>query len=111
MNGSFWLIIFLIFFVILPQRKKKNAAAKMIISKRKGVNSEMKELARRFIDKECIIYTIGDYSQVQGTIREVVDNAVIVESADSTEAVNLDLVTRIREYPKKKNGKKKSIVF
>ena len=70
----------------------------------------MKELAKRFIDKECIIYTFN--SQLEGVvIKEVGDGAVLIEKNGTLEAVNLDFVSRIREYPRKKNGKKKSIVI
>ena len=35
----------------------------------------------------------------------------IVEKDGKIEAINLDFVIRIREYPKNKNGKKKSVVL
>ena len=35
----------------------------------------------------------------------------MVEMGGKTEAINLDFVIRIREYPRNKNGKKKSVVF
>ena len=45
-----WIIIFIMF------RNRKEAIAKKIIKKRKMEgNTEMKELAKRFIDKECLI--------------------------------------------------------
>ena len=73
-------------------------------------NTQMKELAKRFIDQECLIYTFNG-NQINGTVKEVGDSALLVESGDTLEAVNLDFVMRIREYPKKKNGKKKSVVL
>ena len=70
----------------------------------------MVELAKKFINKECIIYTFN--SQLDGVvIKEVSNGAVLVEKKGTVEAVNLDFVTRIREYPRNKNGKKKSIVI
>jgi len=70
----------------------------------------MVELAKKFINKECIIYTFN--SQLEGVIiKEVTDGAVLVEKKGTIEAVNLDFVTRIREYPRNKNGKKRSIVI
>ena len=36
---------------------------------------------------------------------------VIERNTGEREIINLDFVTRIRQYPKKKNGKKKSVVF
>lgn len=70
----------------------------------------MVELAKRFIDKECMIYLFGG-SQVIGTIQEVSDNAMLVENKGMTDVINLEFVTRIREYPRKKNGKKKSLIW
>ena len=70
----------------------------------------MKELAKRFIDKECIITSFDGSHQYEGVIKEVTDGAILVEKAEKIEALNLDFVIRIREYPRKKNGKKKTIV-
>lgn len=70
----------------------------------------MLELAKRFIDRECIIYTFNS-NVLSCTIREVTDGAVWIDNAGTMEAVNIDFIVRIREYPKKKNGKKKSVVL
>ena len=70
----------------------------------------MLELAKNFIDKECIIYTFNN-SLIQCTIKEISKNALLLETGNTVEAVNLDFVVRIREYPRKKNGKKKSVVL
>ena len=70
----------------------------------------MKELAKRFIDKECVITSFDGNHQYEGVIKEVTDGAILVEKDDKIEAINLDFVIRIREYPRKKNGKKKTIV-
>lgn len=70
----------------------------------------MTELAKRFIDKECLIYTFNG-GQINGTVKEVGDGAILVESNGTVEAINIDFVMRIREYPRKKNGKKKSVVL
>lgn len=69
----------------------------------------MVELAKRFMEKECIVYTLN--SQMTGVIKEVTESAILVESNSVMECVNLDFVIRIREYPRKKNGKKKSLVI
>ena len=73
----------------------------------------MNELARRFIGQECIIYTItSNEGSVQGVIKEVTDSGMLIEKkAGELEIVNLEFVTRIREYPRKKNGKKQSVVL
>ena len=68
----------------------------------------MKELAKKFIEKECIISSFN--SQFEGVIKDVTDGAILVEKGGKLEAINLDFVIRIREYPRNKNGKKKAIV-
>ena len=71
----------------------------------------MKELAKRFIDKECVISSFDGNHQYEGVIKEVTDGAILLEKNGKIEALNLDFVIRIREYPRKKNGKKKSVQF
>lgn len=70
----------------------------------------MKELAEQFIGKDCIVYTVtGSDGTIKGTIKEVSDSGMIIERADGKEAVNLEYVTRIREWPRNAKGKKKQI--
>ena len=71
----------------------------------------MKDLAKRFIDKECLITAFDSNHQFEGVIKEVSDSAILVEKKEAVEAINLDFVIRIREYPKNKKGKKKSVVL
>ena len=71
----------------------------------------MKELATRFIDKECVIYAFDSSHQYMGVIKEVTDGAILVEKDGKLEAINLDFIIRIREYPRNKNGKKKSVIL
>lgn len=71
----------------------------------------MVELAKKFIEKECLIYAFDSSHQFQGTIKEVSDGAILIESGGTIEAINLDFVIRIREFPKNKKGKKKSVVL
>lgn len=104
-------IIFLLFVVFFILKRRKTVVAKKIIEKRtKGEKREMIELAKRFINKECIIYTFENH-QLTGVIKEVTDGAVLVEKNGQLEAINLDFVLRIREYPVDKKGKKKSVIF
>lgn len=71
----------------------------------------MKELAKRFIGKECLICAFDNNHQYEGVIKEVTEGAILVEKAGMSEVINLDFVIRIREYPKNKKGKKKSVVL
>lgn len=70
----------------------------------------MLELAQKFIGKECVIYTFSG-TQIVGQIKEVSNGAMLIENKGTEEAVNLEFVMRIREYPRNKNGKKKSIII
>ena len=103
------IVLWIIIFIML--RSRKTAIVRKIIQKRKMEgNPEMKELAKRFIDKECLIDSFNS-NQMEGIIREVSDSAILVEKSASLEAINLDFVIRIREFPRNKKGKKKSAVF
>ena len=102
-----WIIIFFVIF-----RNRRAVVARQIIKKRKMEgNTEMKELAKRFIDKECLISSFDSNHQFEGVIKEVSDSAILMEKNGTVEAINLDFVIRIREYPKNKKGKKKSAVL
>ena len=102
-----WIIIFYVIF-----RNRRAVVARQIIKKRKlEGNAEMKELAKRFIDKECLISSFDSNHQFEGVIKEVSDSAILVEKNGTVEAINLDFVIRIREFPKNKKGKKKSVVL
>ena len=112
MNPSTYIPIIMLWIIIfIMLRNSKSAIAKKIIKKRKMEgNTEMKELAKRFIDKECLIYSFNS-NQFEGVIKEVTDGAILVEKGGTVEAINLDFVIRIREFPKNKKGKKKSVVL
>ena len=73
----------------------------------------MTELVKKFIGKECLIYTMNSTSeQIQGTIGEIDGEWITVLNANGgQEIVNLEYVTRIKENPRNKNGKKKSVVL
>ena len=59
------------------------------------------------------LYTIASYDgSIQGIIKEIDDGGMVIErNSGEREIINLDFVTRIREYPRKKNGKKKGVVL
>ena len=112
---TFLPLLIILFLVILPlfARRKRAAAVRQFLNRKKQnkESNEMKELAKRLIGEDCIIYTITSESgSIQGVLKEVEDGGLVIETTGETEIVNLDFVTRIREYPRKKNGKKKSIV-
>ena len=115
MENSLWIILILVIFLLIRRRRQATTAAWKVQTRKKynKESSAMKELAKQFIGKECIIYTAAAFDGgLQGTIRDVQDSGMVIERASGErEIINLDFVTRIREYPRKKNGKKKSIVL
>lgn len=110
MNWSF-IPIFLLLIIILSERRKEKQfqIIKNIKSKSKKGRTLMTELINSYIDKECLIYTMN--SQITGVVKSVNEGWISVETASNIEIINLDYVVRIREYPKNKNGKKKSLVL
>ena len=114
--SPYWMLAVLFVVVFLPQirsRKRNAAIAHHIRRKRKKETEAMEALAKQFTGKECIIYTItSNDGSVQGTIKEVSAGGMLVEDAQGQlQVVNLEYVTRIREYPRTKKGKKKSVIL
>ena len=103
-------VMFVVGFVIL-RNNQCIIAQKAIQNRRSGDKTQMIELAKRFIGKECLIYAFDSNHQFSGIIKEVTDGAILLENNNTLEAINLDFVIRIREYPKNKKGKKKSVVL
>lgn len=109
-----WFIYFIIIYlcIILPMfRRKRNAAViatKKIKSKKLNKEERMKmyELLKRFIGKKCNISIMNSSSGILGTITEVQNNWVIVDTDNNgTDAVNIDYITQISEWEIKKKKK------
>lgn len=117
MDSLYLILLALFLLVIIPwiMRQRRLAAVRHILNQKKQnkENSEMKELAKRLIGEECIIYTItSNDGSIQGVIKEIDDGGMVIErNSGGREIVNLDFVTRIRQYLRKKNGKKKDFVL
>lgn len=117
MNPSYiipvMLLLFLIFFT--QKMRRKYVLHKIIRAKAKkrtsGVN-EMIELAKRFVNRDCIVYTYNG-EQLVGKIEEVGSTGIMLRSKKDAAAqlINADFILRIREHPLDKNGKKKSVVL
>lgn len=79
---------------------------------------KIEEAFAKFLNQEVIIYTTGSASVSAGAIdcvlSEVGDGWVRITQGDEDEQnesiVNIRNIVRIREYPRKKNGKKKIII-
>lgn len=56
------------------------------------------------------MYTVAsESSSVSGVIKEVTENGLLIEKDGNVQAVNLEYVTRIREWPRNAKGKKKTV--
>ena len=114
-NYGLWIVIF-VFFIILPalrsRTRRRAAASRLIRKKRKRGIDLMNKIVMSYVGKECLIYTMSSTEIVTGVVEAMEDGWITVRSFDgqTTEAVNAEYVTRIKEYPKNKNGKRKAIV-
>lgn len=111
MNALYPALILLLIALLLLRNHRAVIARKIIQNRKQEGNRKMEELARRFVGKECLICSFDSNRQFQGIIKEVSDGAILVENAGALEAINLDFVIRIREYPRDKKGKKKSVIL
>ena len=85
MDSLYLILLALFLLVIIPwiMRQRRLAAVRHILNQKKQnkENSEMKELAKRFIGEECIIYTItSNDGSVQGVIKEIDDGGMVMEN-------------------------------
>ncbi len=108
MDTPHFILLLLLLLWLLRREEKKKWMSRFGRQTKTEDKIRMQTLAKRFLEKECIIYTFN--GQITGTLREVTDGAILLESGSTLEAVNLEYIVRIREYPRKKNGKKKMIV-
>ncbi len=109
MNSA--LIVFWIIFVILILQNRSRCLEfiRKHIRSKKG-KFKMTEIINNFIGKECLIYTCTS-AQITGVIRSCNDGWLQVEKNGVCELVNCEYIIRVREYPRNKNGKKKSVVL
>ena len=110
-----WFLIMMILFII-PAKAVGDRTRRMIsrrAAKRQREKGEVKmsELINGFIGKECIIWTNGYSSAaVEGTITRTQENWVEIEDKNGNkQIINADYISRIQEYPRKSNGKKKAV--
>ena len=114
MQPTFFIPIFLLWWIIIMNQRRQKETMIINFIKHKSIQKKEKvkmvELAKKFIDKDCVIYSFNG-TQYLGIIKEVTNNALLIENEGKSELINLDFVVRIREYPRDKKGKKKSVVL
>ena len=113
MSTNVIIFITLILLAILLTKRKRKILHKVVgkrfwnADKIKRESKQMKELAQRFIGKNCIIYTMDDsLIRLTGIIKEVGNTGMLIENKDGVQLVNLEFVSRICEYPRKRKDKK-----
>lgn len=110
----FWFIMMLILLVIIPAARARQHRQVMVskqnrLKRRKGENT-MNELVKSYIGKEVIVWA-GSSSGVTGTATKIEENWLEVEDKDGNKQIlNTDYISRIQEYPRNKNGKKKAVI-
>lgn len=104
---EFWYLWFIIMLccIIIPasnaRKIRQIRRAKQNRNKRKLGGMTMNELIKSFIGKNVILY--GYSSGAEGTITKIEDNWIEVEDKKGKkQLVNIDYVSRIQEYPRKK---------
>ena len=114
MDFPLWICCFLplIIALWLEYEFLKNEKQKRILNiiknkRRKGLEA-MSEAIKKCIGKEVIITTMS--TQIVGTVEAVEENWLSVKARNGSEIINVDYISRIREYPRNKNGNKKAIV-
>ncbi len=98
-SADFIVLIMLAIVLYSIQKRKKFLCRQIIQQKTPKEKSYMKELAGRLIGKKCMVVVFD--SSVTGIIREVTENAILLEVKNTTEIINLSFIVRIREIPDK----------
>ncbi len=110
-NYIIWFIIIFLC-IILPLMRQKKAAAQIVMKKRKNRMTKeermnMYELLKRFIGKNCNISLMNSSAGILGTITEVEDNWVMVDTnSNGIDVINIDYITRISEWVRPEKKKK-----
>ncbi|MBE6804553.1 MAG: hypothetical protein E7528_06630 [Ruminococcaceae bacterium] len=105
-----WIIFFLMFLILfLEKRNNIVTVVRKHLRSKKG-KENMTEMIKNYIGKECLIYTCTSGSTVTGIIRSYNDGWIEIEQNGQRDIMNCEYITRIREYPRNKNGKKKSVI-
>lgn len=110
MNTS-WIIFFMLFMILIIQKRNNILIVIRKHLRKKRGQKEMTALIEKYIGKESLIYTCTSSTQIAGVIKSCNEGWLEIENKNGQcDLVNCEYITRIREYPRNKNGKKKSII-
>ena len=109
MSPAIWICIYLplILMLINSSNQRKQQTLRRV-RRKKGAITLTNEMLYEFIGQECIVYLHS--GQVAGTIESVQDGWLRIKTGTDTDLINLEYVSRIRKYPRKKNGKKAIVI-
>lgn len=109
MNSSY-IVLFLIVFLILYMNKRRNNLLQILRIKRRKREKFMPHMIEKFIGKDCII-NLGSGGTADGIVKAVSEGWIEIEDkSGNSQVVNIDYISRIREYPTNKNGKRKVVI-
>lgn len=100
MDSSAWIVIYLpmliLFLIIIPQQREREKGALVKIKKRKGLITMTNEILKNYIGKTCKI-TSGSFGvNVVGTIIDINENWLEVETRRGKELINADFIQSIK---------------
>jgi len=93
---AIYLPLFIIFLVIIPNQQQIQKLILMKIKKRKGVRTMTNEIIKKYIGINCKISTGSYGTNIEGTILEVNENWIEVQTRKGKELINADFVQNIR---------------
>jgi len=100
LSPSIWIAIYLplliTLIIIIPQQQEIQKAVLLKIKKRKGVITMTNEMIKKYIGLKCKLST-GTYgTNIVGTILEINENWIEVETRKGKELINADFVQNIK---------------
>jgi len=114
MDFTIWICCFLPLLIAMwewyeYERNEKQRRVLRIrkIQRAKGLKI-MSEAINNYIGKECIITTMN--ANIIGVVESVEDSWLTIKAKNGNEIVNVDYISRIREYPSGRSGKKKIVL-
>lgn len=114
--NTYWIsicMLILVLSLLYQQRGELRQVVRRIQKRRKG-GKAMSETLQQFLGRECVI-TLANGSGITGVVKAIDGNWVTVQTGkldeENINLLSLDYIMRIREYPKNKNGKRKSVIF
>ena len=100
MDTGSWVAIYMplliIFFIILPEQSAVKKSVLFKIRKRKGVVVMTSELINKYIGKNCHINSGTFGTNVKGTIIDVNENWLEVETKQGNQLINADFIQSIK---------------